>query len=101
MLFTCSCRVGVDFDFTNQGVAHEPKQEPRRASLSLSYIVNKLNQNNTERIKLLEHFDGRRTYQIDYRGLPTDAHAEMNVDVHYDAPDRVAFTIVSQSGPNG
>ena len=46
-------------------------------------------------------YQGRRFYSLDYTGFPTSFHAEMVVDMTYDAPATKHFKIVSQSGPNG
>jgi hypothetical protein len=74
-----------------------PKLAP--APLTLSEIVGKMTEKNAQRAKALEHFQGRRIYQLDYKGFPADKHAEMTVNVKYDAPAREEFTVVSQSGP--
>jgi len=66
---------------------------------SLSEIVDKMTERNAERAKALEHYQGRREYQLDYKGFPADMHAEMVVTVRYDAPATEGFTVVSQSGP--
>jgi len=69
------------------------------APLSLSEIVDKMTEKNAERAKALEHYRGTRSYQLDYKGFPKNMHAEMTVDLTYDAPATEEFTIVSQSGP--
>ena len=57
----------------------------------------------TEEINTIVHDDtirrGARPAPLDYKGFPTDMHAEMTVNVSYDAPAREEFTVVSQSGP--
>jgi hypothetical protein len=66
---------------------------------SLAEIVDRMTERNAERAKALEHYQGRRGYQLDYKGFPADMHAEMVVTVRYDAPATEGFTVVSQSGP--
>jgi hypothetical protein len=65
----------------------------------VSQIVDKLSERDAKRARALEHYQGRRIYQPDYKGFPSDMHAEMIVNVSYDAPATEEFTVVSQSGP--
>jgi len=65
----------------------------------LSEIVDNMTEKNAERAKALQHYRSRRIYQLDYKGFPSDMHAEMVVEVSYDAPATEGFTIISQSGP--
>jgi hypothetical protein len=81
------------------GAGQAPNNNLGEAPLTLSQVVDKLAEKNAERAKALEHYQGRRMYQLDYKGFPTDMHAEMTVNVSYDAPAREEFTVVSQSGP--
>jgi hypothetical protein len=73
-----------------------PAAEPTR--LSLSEIVANMATTNAQRAKDLEHYQGKREYQLDYKGFPEDLHADMVVRVSYSAPSTVEFTEVSQSG---
>jgi hypothetical protein len=70
--------------------------EPR---LDLSQVLDKLVEKNAERADALQKYQGRRFYTLDYTGFPTSLHAEMIVDMTYDAPATKKFKIVSQSGP--
>ena len=70
--------------------------EPR---LDLSQVVDKLVEKNAERADALQKYQGRRFYTLDYTGFPASFHAEMVVDMIYDAPATKQFKIVTQSGP--
>ena len=82
-----------------KGVAQDQRQPPAPAPLTLSEIVARMTEKNAQRAKALEHYQGRRIYQLDYKGFPADMHAEMTVNVTFDAPAREEFTVISQSGP--
>ena len=69
--------------------------EPR---LTLSQVVEKLVQKNAERAKALESYRGERVYDLEYKGFPKSLHAEMVVEMTYNAPGRKEFKIVSESG---
>jgi hypothetical protein len=81
------------------GAAQDPVRNSIATPLSLSEIVDKMTEKNAERAKALEHYRGRRIYQLDYRGFPKNMHAEMVVALSYVAPSTEGFTVVSQSGP--
>jgi hypothetical protein len=80
-------------------VAQDSMRNPVAAPLSLSEIVDHMTEKNAERAKALEHYRSRRIYQLDYKGFRREMHAEMVVEVSYDAPATEGFTIISQSGP--
>jgi hypothetical protein len=61
-------------------------------------VLDRLVQKNAERADALQKYQGRRLYTLDYKGFPTSFHAEMVVDMTYDAPATKQFTIISQSG---
>ena len=61
--------------------------------------MDNLVERNAERADALQKYQGRRFYTLDYTGFPTSLHAEMVVDMKYDAPSTKQFKIVSQSGP--
>ncbi len=67
--------------------------------MNLSQVLDNLVEKNTERADALQKYQGRRFYSLDYTGFPTSLHAEMIVDMSYDAPGTKQFKIVSQSGP--
>ena len=75
-----------------------PKEliEPR---LNLSQVVDKLIEKNVERMDALQKYQSRRFYTLDYTGFPASVHAEMVVDMIYNAPATKQFKIISQSGP--
>jgi len=70
--------------------------EPR---MNLAKVLDNLIEKNAERADALQKYQGRRFYSLDYKGFPTSLHAEMVVDMTYDAPATKQFKIVSQSGP--
>jgi hypothetical protein len=74
-------------------------QDIIESRLDLSQVVDKLVEKNAERADALQKYQGRRFYTLDYTGFPTSLHAEMIVDMIYDAPATKQFKIVSQSGP--
>jgi hypothetical protein len=74
-------------------------QEIIEARLNLSQVLDKLVEKNAERADALQSYQGRRTYRLDYTGFPASLHAEMVVDMFYDAPATKHFKIISQSGP--
>jgi len=74
-------------------------QETIEARLNLSQVVEKLVEKNAERAEALEKYQNRRFYRLDYTGFPASFHAEMVVDMIYDAPATKQFKIISQSGP--
>ncbi|HWX39233.1 MAG TPA: hypothetical protein VNY09_08310 [Candidatus Sulfotelmatobacter sp.] len=69
--------------------------EPR---LNLPELLGKLVERNAERADALQKYQGERTYTLAYTGFPSSFHAEMVVDMTYDAPATKRFKIVSQSG---
>jgi hypothetical protein len=73
-------------------------QEVIGPGLNLSQVMDKLVEKNAERADALQKYQGRRFYSLDYSGFPTSLHAEMVVDMSYDAPATKQFKIVSQSG---
>jgi hypothetical protein len=68
------------------------------ARLSLSEIVDNMAKTNAQRARDLEHYQGKREYELDYKGFPENLHADMVVRVSYSAPSTVEFTTISQSG---
>jgi len=66
--------------------------------LNLSQVLDKLVEKNAERADALQKYQSRRFYSMDYAGFPTTMHAEMVVDMIYDAPASKQFKIISQSG---
>ena len=67
--------------------------------LNLSQVIDKLVEKNAQRADALQKYQNRRLYTLDYKGFPTSLHAEMVVDMIYDAPATKHFKIVTQSGP--
>jgi len=68
--------------------------------LNLTQVMDKLIEKNAERMDALQKYQSRRYYSLDYTGFPTSLHAEMVVDMTYDAPGTKQFKIISQSGPD-
>jgi hypothetical protein len=67
--------------------------------LNLTRVLDNLVEKNAERADALQKYQNRRFYSLDYTGFPTSLHAEMVVDMIYDAPATKHFIIISQSGP--
>lgn len=67
--------------------------------LNLTQVMDKLVEKNAQRADALQKYQNRRYYSLDYTGFPASFHAEMVVDMIYDAPGTKQFKIVSQSGP--
>jgi hypothetical protein len=82
----------------NHGVAETPKLTPGDTPLTVSQVVERLIERTAERTDALERYQGKRSYSLDYVGFPTNLHAEMTVDMNYQAPATKEFTIVSESG---
>ena len=80
-----------------QSLASQETIEPR---MNLSLVLEKLVEKNAERADALQKYQGRRYYSLVYTGFPASFHAEMVVDMTYDAPATKQFKIVSQSGPD-
>ena len=81
--------------------AHAQSTNPQEVighGLNLSQVMDKLVEKNAERADALQKYQSRRFYSMDYTGFPTSLHAEMVVDMIYDAPATKQFKIVSQSG---
>lgn len=92
------CSVGISLLAPLAGSSEAADTAAPVSPLTLSQVVEKLTQKNAERTIALERYTNRRLYQLDYKGFPTNLHAEMVVDMNFDAPATKRFTIVSQSG---
>ena len=68
--------------------------------LTLDQVVDRLIAENILRSNMLQGYQSRRTYTVDYKGFFGNLHAAMVVDLQYTAPDTKKFTIVSESGPH-
>jgi hypothetical protein len=82
-------------------LAHAQSSIPQETivpPLNLSQVLDKLVEKNAERSDALQKYQGRRFYSLDYAGFPTSLHAEMVVDMTYDAPATKQFKIISQAG---
>ena len=66
--------------------------------LDQAQVLQRLVEKNAERADALLKYQGRRFYSLDYKGFLASFHAEMVVDMTYDAPSTKQFKIVSQSG---
>jgi hypothetical protein len=90
------CALLGSSDSRAQSSAARPVMEAR---LNLPQVVDKLVTKNLERADALQKYQGRRTYTLSYTGLPISLHAEMVVDMTFEAPATKQFKIISQSGP--
>ena len=72
---------------------------PALPTLSADQIVERLIEKNKERAQALQHYIGKRSYRLEYRGFPASADATMEVEVNFDAPGSKHFTVLTQTGP--
>jgi hypothetical protein len=75
-----------------------PQNEAALPALGADQVVQRLLDKNKERADGLQHYLGKRSYRLEYRGFPTSAEATMEVEVNFDAPASKRFTIVSSTG---
>jgi len=75
-----------------------PQTEAALPALGADQVVQCLLEKNKERAEGLQHYSGKRSYRLEYRGFPTSAEATMEVEVNFDAPASKRFTIVSSTG---
>jgi hypothetical protein len=75
-----------------------PQAEPAVAVLDAEQVVQHLMERNQERAAGLQHYQGKRSYHLEYHGFPASAEATMDVEVNFDAPASKHFTIVSATG---
>ncbi|MGC2403724.1 MAG: hypothetical protein WA510_28285 [Acidobacteriaceae bacterium] len=75
-----------------------PQDEPALPQLTSEQVVQHLMEKNRERAAALQHYTGRRTYRLEYRGFPAAVEASMEVEVNFDAPSSKHFTIVNSTG---
>jgi hypothetical protein len=90
LALVCSARGSAQSSVPSTGI---------ESRLNLSQVLDNLVERNVERADALQKYQSRRFYTLDYTGFPTSLHAEMVVDMIYDAPATKQFKIVSQSGP--
>lgn len=82
------------------GLARTPAATSPTVPLTLDQVVDRLIAENILRSDMLQGYQSRRTYTVDYKGFFGNLHAAMVVDLQYTAPDTKKFTIVSESGPH-
>src|SRR5271165_4101719 len=75
-----------------------PQGEPGLTPLTGDQVVQRLMEKNQERAQALQHYLGKRSYRLEYRGFPASADATMEVEVNFDAPASKRFTIVDATG---
>jgi hypothetical protein len=75
-----------------------PQNEAVLPALGADQVVQRLLEKNKERAEGLQHYSGKRSYRLEYRGFPASAEATMEVEVNFDAPASKRFTIVSSTG---
>src|SRR5208337_4670944 len=68
------------------GFAQDTAKGSATGRLTLSEVVDRLTERNAERAATLTGYRSQRSYQIDYKGIPSAMHAEMVVDLKYSAP---------------
>lgn len=73
-------------------------RETLEPGLNLPELLDKLIERNAERTDALQKYQGRRTYTLTYTGFPASFHAEMVVDMSFEAPGTRQFKIVSETG---
>jgi hypothetical protein len=66
--------------------------------LPLTEVVARLVERNAARAKALESYKDKRFYELNYVGLPSGLHADMTVDMRFDAPSTKEFHVVSENG---
>lgn len=82
--------------FVAAGVSAQlPPRVP--APLPLAEIVRNLDASNRDRADALRQYQATRMYSMQYHGFPS-GHAEMVVQVRFQAPASKQFHIISQSG---
>jgi hypothetical protein len=67
-------------------------------ALDAEQVVQRLMEKNKERAEGLQHYLGKRSYRLEYRGFPASTEATMEVEVNFDAPATKRFTVVSATG---
>lgn len=95
LVLACTALVVLQSD---KGIAQAPAGRQGETGLTASQVVDRMTEKNVERSNALEHYQNRRSYRLEYAGFPETIHAEMIVDVSYQAPDTKRFTVISQSG---
>src|ERR1700733_723664 len=78
--------------------AQAPAQPATKLQLTLPQVVEKLVTRNAQRAKALEGYKGNRFYELNYTGFPSGLHADMTVEMTYDAPGTKQFHVVSENG---
>jgi len=66
--------------------------------MTLSQVVANMVERNAERARALESYTGKRLYELNYVGLPAGLHADMTVDMTYNAPASKEFHVLSENG---
>ena len=72
--------------------------DPALPTLGSEQVVQRLMEKNQERAAALQHYEGKRSYRLEYRGFPASTEATMEVEVCFDAPASKRFTVVSSTG---
>jgi hypothetical protein len=78
--------------------AARPQGQTGLPTLEAGQVVQRLMEKNQERADSLQHYIGKRTYHLEYRGFPASADATMEVEVNFDAPASKRFTVLNASG---
>jgi hypothetical protein len=75
-----------------------PQTPAALPTLSADQVVQRLMEKNKERADTLQHYVGKRSYRLEYRGFPASAEATMEVEVNFDAPASKRFIILNATG---
>src|ERR1700744_1042963 len=59
-----------------------PQTQPVLPTLSADQVVQRLIEKNRERANSLQHYIGKRSYRLEYRGFPASADATMEVELN-------------------
>jgi hypothetical protein len=97
IVLSCVC-AAISLFVSQLGAAGPATSDPPVSPLTLSQVVDRLVEKNAARAVALERYTNRRLYVLDYKGFPTGLHAEMVVDMDFNAPATKRFTIVSEKG---
>jgi hypothetical protein len=90
--------IGTCFVFAPGRAAAQGPTQVTAEQLTLPQVVAKLVEKNEERAKALESYKDKRVYTLNYVGLPSQLHADMTVDMSYNAPATKEFHVVSENG---
>lgn len=97
IILSCVC-AAISLLAIQPGAARPSPSDPPISPLTMSQVVDRLVEKNAARAVALERYTNRRLYVLDYKGFPAGLHAEMVVDMDFNAPATKRFTVVSEKG---